>query len=528
MSVTVLTGTNDKTTKVATSGSSVVVDKPSALADGDALLSFIVQQGVNGPGWTHLHCTSQTFLSNADPSDTGMRTTEMWGVAVPTASSQPSTYTWDTPASAGRWNAFMVRVQGLNSSLSVTGSSRLASPTTSPFQTFSLTGLTGVTPGSLVMLQAHAGSTAAQGNPTWTTAATGGGSWGTRICDLNTVVSGSASNDGLLVEYFIVGSDGVVPGVSVNAGRAQSSINGQMVVLAAAAATNTIGVTVLNASSSEILSTVTIWDGTVAQPVKSVTVKPATPTVTLLDSATSSAPQFIAHRGGSLEWPEETVYAYTQSANLGMRWLEISLWLSSDGVWVCSHDKSTLRTTTTDLDITATPWSTLSALQVKALSPANTSQPTRPMARLEDVLALYGADHGFFIEDKANTHVAQLLDYLTSLYADAAQRFVLKAGGLSAGAATIAHTKGYKAWGYFFVADQASFASNYSNWDYVGLDINSDDSTLASNISLTTGAGKKPIGHVIASTTQRNRMLTAGCTGLMCSLITGNAQVTPV
>lgn len=76
----------------------------------------------------------------------------------------------------------------------------------------------------------------------------------------------------------------------------------------------------------------------------------------------AKTPWYVAHRGGSLDWVEETYYAYSQSAAWNsMLGLEISVWQSVDGVWVCSHDQSTLRMFGTDYDIPTTSWlSTLS------------------------------------------------------------------------------------------------------------------------------------------------------------------------
>lgn len=52
----------------------------------------------------------------------------------------------------------------------------------------------------------------------------------------------------------------------------------------------------------------------------------------------------IAHRGGSLEAPENTCAALRRSIGLGSHWQEIDVGLSADGVAVVLHDDTLLRT----------------------------------------------------------------------------------------------------------------------------------------------------------------------------------------
>ena len=53
---------------------------------------------------------------------------------------------------------------------------------------------------------------------------------------------------------------------------------------------------------------------------------------------------YCAHRGGSRDFPEMSLYAYGQSALVGYPALEISLARTSDGVWFGLHDASLDRT----------------------------------------------------------------------------------------------------------------------------------------------------------------------------------------
>lgn len=56
-------------------------------------------------------------------------------------------------------------------------------------------------------------------------------------------------------------------------------------------------------------------------------------------------PQVIAHRGGSLLRPENTLTAFTHAYALGVRTIETDLHLTRDGVLVCHHDDTLDRTT---------------------------------------------------------------------------------------------------------------------------------------------------------------------------------------
>ena len=53
----------------------------------------------------------------------------------------------------------------------------------------------------------------------------------------------------------------------------------------------------------------------------------------------------FAHRGGAKRWPENTVLAFRNSAELGYRHIETDLHETSDGRFVCFHDSTLERTT---------------------------------------------------------------------------------------------------------------------------------------------------------------------------------------
>ncbi len=51
-----------------------------------------------------------------------------------------------------------------------------------------------------------------------------------------------------------------------------------------------------------------------------------------------AAPGVIAHRGGALSWPENTLYAFGQAAKVGVDYLEMDLQLTADNELLVTHD----------------------------------------------------------------------------------------------------------------------------------------------------------------------------------------------
>ena len=56
-------------------------------------------------------------------------------------------------------------------------------------------------------------------------------------------------------------------------------------------------------------------------------------------------PMLIAHRGGSLEAPENTLAAFRHAIEVGAKYVELDVQMSKDGVLVVIHDDTLDRTT---------------------------------------------------------------------------------------------------------------------------------------------------------------------------------------
>jgi PKD repeat protein len=233
----------------------------------------------------------------------------------------------------------------------------------------------------------------------------------------------------------------------------------------------------------------------------------------VIDSILSDTTFYIAHRGLSVTYPEMTQYAYDQAVAWGMKALEISVQVSSNGTFWCHHDATTTRMTGVAANVSAQTDVALAAQNNTAAYTDDPGQPVRPMVKLIDVLNTYANNHVIFIEDKTYANQAALVTLLNT-FPDATKRFIWKQGGTGtvfAGAVAA----GYKSWGYFYDADMGSFNAKQAQWDYVGIDFNSSDVTLTAAIA--TAGGARCVGHIIASTVQRDRLIGLGVKGIMAS-----------
>lgn len=240
----------------------------------------------------------------------------------------------------------------------------------------------------------------------------------------------------------------------------------------------------------------------------------AAPVATPLSTWLGAAPFTCAHRGGSDDWPEMSLYAYQQSVAWGCAALELSVWRTSDGVWAGSHDRSTLRVFGVDLDITATPWATLQTLR--------STVGGQPMCRLEDVLDRWGQTRIIFVDNKQSTNVAAFFDKLDT-YPGATGRFVSKSYYTDTAVTAEAHNRGYKTWGYYYQADVPNLASTQSRWDILGMDYTADAASWTAVLSY----GKPVMAHIVNSAAARTTALGKGANGLMVSKVTQAVTFAP-
>lgn len=106
-----------------------------------------------------------------------------------------------------------------------------------------------------------------------------------------------------------------------------------------------------------------------------------------------------AHRGGSLEFPENTLTAFTSAMNLGVDWIEIDVRLTLDGKLVVIHDVDTARVAEVQVSVAEATFQELRALDMAYQFRKNRRLsidqcPRQQIPELCDVLNLLARQHG--------------------------------------------------------------------------------------------------------------------------------------
>ena len=91
----------------------------------------------------------------------------------------------------------------------------------------------------------------------------------------------------------------------------------------------------------------------------------------------------MAHRGGAIEHLENTFPAFEQCVELGYRYLETDVRVTSDGELVAFHDSTLDRVTDRPGRVEAMPWRDLQGALIGG---------REPILRLEDLRRSFGSD----------------------------------------------------------------------------------------------------------------------------------------
>lgn len=217
---------------------------------------------------------------------------------------------------------------------------------------------------------------------------------------------------------------------------------------------------------------------------------------------------YWAHRGGSLNRPWFTMAAYDFAIDHGYRCLEISVWKTSDGVFVGSHDNDRAINTNGSGNITA---STSAAVLADVVDTVGGVSGQTTM-RLEDLLDTYGQTHVLILEDKQNVNVPALITLVNSRIADATEHVVFKftvlaGSGSAPGQATAA---GFKTWAYGYDADWTTYAAYEPQFDILGENREASSGEWA----VVTAFGKPVVAHLIDTTTHVSTVVGYGADGL--------------
>ncbi|GAA1390003.1 glycerophosphodiester phosphodiesterase [Luteococcus peritonei] len=228
----------------------------------------------------------------------------------------------------------------------------------------------------------------------------------------------------------------------------------------------------------------------------------------------------IAHRGGGRNWPEMTLYAYQQAAQLsGLGRMEVSVRRSRDGVLLCHHDATTGRVGTQDLEIAKTDWKDLARVAISPRETLDPSQPGRPLARFQEVLDAWPEGIEMWVEPKSDDAVEPLFRKLSHL----PDLKVVWKRPINAPGFDKAKQQGWGTFGYVLAGEkQFSYLEQVApskELDHVGVPVEADDERIRRVVDLAGSYGTSTVAWALSDLAQRDRVLRLGCRGLMCSNI---------
>lgn len=235
---------------------------------------------------------------------------------------------------------------------------------------------------------------------------------------------------------------------------------------------------------------------------------------------------YVAHRGGSENWPEMTLRAYTNSVAWGANALEVSVARTTDNVYFGLHDQYLDRTSLNDPDGTTLNPALMTWEQVQAYDVFG----VQPYMRLEELTEAYGSSHVLFIDPKfinrSNaTSRNHFLNTVKALVPSWSTSVVIKLfWGFNSDWGAAAKAAGFHTWGYLWEEDGfpeiSSNPANHSNFDWLGMNYDATAGTWTTMV----GLGKPLLGHVCPDQSAVDAAISKGAFGAMVS---GVRQVIP-
>jgi hypothetical protein len=506
---------------------SLAVPTPSGIVAGDYLVATVHNQSAsaltfNTPvGWTKLG-------ELIDPMGTGYRRNAYFGYPVTDPGLVPVNVSFSVAGTSGRMTGFMAVVKQVDHADPVGTVSTMSDITAVTTTSLSLGSLPLESDSSLVLLAVHVQQSAAHDNPLpFVTAPVSM----TKFGEIITNEPGQISTVSRTASTFLgVDSDTSMtfPASLTTFASAVDNRTALAIELkyAPQLSPEGDGWSVYDGAAQPALLYYTDALGQPRTPSNLTTMAPGYPSV----AAMLAEPLFfLAHRGGSYDFPELSLHAYTQSVARNYGALEISLARTSDGVYFGLHDASLDRTSLGTVGNTLNP-ETMTWAQVQAYSilPPSTapSQPARPYMRWEEIVLAYASTHILFIDPKVvdSQYHDIVLDMMDAL-PNATNRMVAKFFGVSGGVGNTgwagkAHDRGYTTWGYFYQEDAANFAAYQGRWDLLGMAYGANQATWDTILSY----GKPVIGHITPSMAAAQTAVDKGADGIMVS---GVASIDP-
>lgn len=213
----------------------------------------------------------------------------------------------------------------------------------------------------------------------------------------------------------------------------------------------------------------------------------------------------IAHRGGSVSWPEASMRAYTNAVMFGAGALEVSCQKTKDGVWFLNHDRTLKRVdpTAPDTPVTEMTWADIQKYHTIG----------EPFMTVEEYFSAYGSSHITVLDPKYSAAEWQELKkfFPTDAHGRIIWKFSIDAGWL----ANQWKSDGWKCWGYSYPDQVTDGRINewHKPWDYIGMSWEASD-----EVWRRTAALSKPIwGHICPTRQAYDDALAKGAVGCMVS-----------
>lgn len=235
----------------------------------------------------------------------------------------------------------------------------------------------------------------------------------------------------------------------------------------------------------------------------------------------------MAHRGGSLNWPEFSQIAYDKSVRRGYGLLEFSCGWTSDLVPFGLGDQylDTAAGVTGNVDPTTMTWATLSATYQNKLRPV-ASGVFQPFYRLVDFLDKYTPTHTVAVDPKFGAgdipKITRMLDICDAH--GGPSKIVIKFDSPITGSDLVvaAKARGYTTMNYWGTeVEKLTPVYHTDKWDWIGVRYDAD--TTMYNTALAIG---KPVwAAVIPDQAGYATAASRGARLMMCSNVAG---ITPV
>ena len=213
----------------------------------------------------------------------------------------------------------------------------------------------------------------------------------------------------------------------------------------------------------------------------------------------------IAHRGGSVSWPEASIRAYTNSVMFGAGALEVSCQKTKDGVWFLNHDRTLQRVdkTAPNTPVTEMTWADIQKYTTIG----------EPFVTVEEYFAAYGSSHITVLDPKYSAAEWQELKkfFPSDAHGRIIWKFSIDAGWL----AGQWKADGWKCWGYSYPDQVTDGRINewHKPWDYIGMSWEASDEVWRR----TTALGKPVWGHICPTRQAYDDALAKGAVGCMVS-----------